>query len=83
MPFERDNSVATLFAHVHAPPPPLEREIRDAYPAFALILETAMAKELSDRYLSARDFAREGAGALKRMSDTAPPTIVGTGEATR
>ena len=26
VPYERDNSVATLFAHVHEPPPPLEGE---------------------------------------------------------
>ena len=82
VPYERDNSVATLFAHVHAPPPPLEGDITDTHPAFAPVLEQAMAKEPSERYLSAGDFARDAAAALRGMRDTSSPTIVGTGEAT-
>lgn len=82
VPYERDNSVATLFAHVHEPPPPLQGGISETYPAFAPVLEKAMAKEPSDRYFSAGDFARDAAAALRGMRDTAPPTIVGIGEAT-
>ena len=41
-----------------------------------------MAKEPDDRYFSAGDFARDAAAALRGMRDTAPPTIVATGEAT-
>ncbi len=74
VPYERENSVATLFAHVHDPPPPLEGEIIDTYPAFDPVLEKAMAKEPGDRYFSAGDFAsRCGRGAegdaLERPSD--------------
>ena len=82
VPYERDNSVATLFAHVHEPPPPLEGGISDTYPAFAPVLEKAMAKEPNERYFSAGDFARDAAAALRGMRYTSPPTIVGTGEAT-
>jgi serine/threonine protein kinase len=82
VPYERDNSVATLFAHVHEPPPPLGDSIGAEHPAFAPVLEKAMAKEPSDRYLSAGDFARDAAAALHGMRNTAPATIVGTGEAT-
>ena len=82
VPYERENSVATLFAHVHEPPPPLEGEIMDTYPAFVPVLEKAMAKESSERYFSAGDFARDAAAALKGMRSNAPPTIVGTGDAT-
>ncbi len=82
VPYERENSVATLFAHVHEPPPSLEAGIAATYPAFAEVLERAMAKEPSDRYLSAGDFARDAAAALRGVRDTAPPTIVGIGEAT-
>ena len=32
VPYERDNSVATLFAHVHDPPPPLEGETQRNVP---------------------------------------------------
>src|SRR5436305_5290841 len=82
VPYERDNSVATLFAHVHDPPPPLVGDTADTYPAFSPVLEKAMAKEPSERYFSAGDFARDATAALRGMRDTAPPTIVGTGEAT-
>ena len=64
VPYERENSVATLFAHVHEPPPPLEPSVRTAYPAFEPVLEKAMAKDPDDRYLSAGDFARDAAAAL-------------------
>ena len=82
VPYERDNSVATLFAHVYDPPPPLEGETSETYPAFAPVLEKAMAKDPSERYFSAGDFARDATAALKGMRYTAAPTIVGTGDAT-
>jgi serine/threonine protein kinase len=82
VPYERENSVATLFAHVHEPPPPLEASVSTAYPAFAPVLEKAMAKEPGDRYVSAGDFARDASAALHGMRHTGPPTVVGTGEAT-
>jgi tRNA A-37 threonylcarbamoyl transferase component Bud32 len=81
VPYERDNSVATLFAHVNDPPPQLAGEVSDTHPAFSPVLEKAMAKESSDRYFSAGDFARAATAALQGLGYTAPPTIVGTGEA--
>jgi tRNA A-37 threonylcarbamoyl transferase component Bud32 len=81
VPYERDNSIATLFAHVNDPPPPLADEVSDTHPAFAAVLEKAMAKESSDRYFSAGDFARAATAALQGLGYSAPPTIVGTGEA--
>jgi hypothetical protein len=82
VPYERENSVATLFAHVHEAPPQLEGNIAGTYPAFEPVLDKAMSKEPGERYLSAGDFARDAAAALKGMRYTAPPTVVGTGEAT-
>src|SRR5882757_956745 len=82
VPYERDNSVATLFAHVYDPPPSLEGETSQTYPAFAPVLEKAMAKDPSARYFSAGDFARDATAALKGVRYTAAPTIVGTGDAT-
>jgi serine/threonine-protein kinase len=82
VPYERDNSVATLFAHVYDPPPALEGETSETYPAFAPVLEKAMSKDPSERYFSAGDFARDAAAAMKGMRYTAAPTIVGTGDAT-
>jgi len=81
VPYERENSVATLFAHVHEPPPPLGGAVADSYPTFAPVIEKAMAKEPSDRYFSAGDFARDAAAALTGMRYTGPATVVATGEA--
>jgi serine/threonine protein kinase len=81
VPYERENSVATLFAHVHEPPPPLEARVTDTHPAFDAVVERAMAKAPADRYPSAGDFARDAAAALKGMRYTGPPSLVATGEA--
>jgi serine/threonine protein kinase len=81
VPYERENSIATLFAHVHEPPPVLEGKLADSYPDFGAVLDEAMAKEAADRYLSAGDFARAAAAALRGMRYTQAPTVVATGEA--
>src|SRR5450755_4016316 len=81
VPYERENSIATLFAHVHEPPPVLEAKLADSYPDFGAVLDEAMAKEPADRYLSAGDFARAAAAALRGMRYTEAPTVVATGEA--
>ncbi len=81
VPYERENSVATLFAHVHEPPPPLQAPLADSYPALGAVIEKAMAKEPADRYLSAGDFASAAAASLRGIRETKPPTLVATGEA--
>ena len=82
VPYERDNSVATLFAHVNDPPPPLAGEVSDTPPRIlAPVVDKAMAKDSGDRYFSAGDFARAAAAALRGLGYNAPPSIVGTGEA--
>jgi serine/threonine protein kinase len=81
VPYERENSVATLFAHVHDPPPALRAPLADLYPEFGAVIEKAMAKQPDDRYLSAGDFARDAAAALKGTRYAGSPTIVATGEA--
>jgi hypothetical protein len=82
VPYERDNSLATLFAHVHDPPPGLVGELVELYPTFGAVIEKAMAKEPEGRYLSAGDFARDASAALKGMRFEGPARIVATGEAT-
>jgi hypothetical protein len=81
VPYERENSVAKLFAHVHEPPPPLEGQLAELYPTFGPVLKKAMAKEPADRHLSAGDFARDAAAALAGTRYTGAPTVVATGEA--
>jgi serine/threonine protein kinase len=82
VPYERDNSVATMFAHVNDPPPRLAGELCERYPTLAAVVEKATAKEPDDRYLSAGDFARDADAALTGGRYTGPATVVATGEAT-
>jgi hypothetical protein len=81
IPYERENSIAKLFAHVHDPPPRIDAELEESHPAFAAVIEKAMAKEPRDRYQSAGDFARDAEAALSGSRYTGPPTRVATGEA--
>lgn len=80
VPYERDTSVATLFAHVHDPPPPLEGAVAEEYPEFKSVLEQAMAKDPGSRYVSAGDFARDAAAVLSGTRFTRAH-MVATGEA--
>ena len=80
-PFDRDNSLATLLAHLHDPPPSLQGRLAERYPTFGLVIERAMAKNASDRYLSAGDFARDAGAALHGSRYAGPETVVATGEA--
>ena len=81
VPYDRENSIATLFAHVHDPPPALPDELADLYPTFGAVIEKAMAKKPEDRHLSAGDFARDAACALEGIRYTGPATVVATGDA--
>src|SRR5947209_13827695 len=77
----RDNSVATLYAHVHEPPPPVTDALAQRNPAFGGVIEKAMAKDPADRYASAGDLARDVEAALQGVRYTGPATVVATGEA--
>ena len=81
VPYERETSVATLFAHVHDPPPRLESPLAEEYPEFMAVLERAMAKQPGDRYLSAGDLARDAAAALSGTRNTGAESMVATGDA--
>jgi len=81
VPYDRANSIATLFAHVHDPPPTLSDELADSYPTFGAVIEKAMAKKPGDRYVSAGDFARDAECALGGIRYAGPATVVATGDA--
>jgi serine/threonine protein kinase len=53
VPFPRDSAAASMFAHVHSPPPAVA-----AAPAFDAVIARAMAKVPADRYATAGDLAR-------------------------
>lgn len=81
VPYERETTIATLFAHVHDPPPALEGPAADQYPELEPVLERAMAKKPEDRYLSTGDFARDAAAALRGTRTTLSQAMVATGDA--
>jgi serine/threonine protein kinase len=77
VPFPRDSDIATIFAHVNDPPPPL----RDVPPPLAAAVARAMAKRPADRFQSAGDFGRAvSAGAVGR-ADAGRDRTVATGDA--
>jgi tetratricopeptide (TPR) repeat protein len=57
LPFEGDNTAATLLKIVHEAPPPLGNFLLNYPPEIEVILLRAMAKKPDDRYGSADDFA--------------------------
>jgi serine/threonine protein kinase len=81
VPYDRENSIATLFAHVHDPPPALPDELADLYPTFGAVIEKGMSKKPEDRHVSAGDFARDAACALDGIRYTGPATVVAIGDA--
>jgi serine/threonine protein kinase len=81
VPYHREHSVATLFAHVYEPPPSLEGPIAASHPTLGPVIAKAMAKDPADRHLSAGDLTRDAVAALQGARYTGTPTIVATGEA--
>jgi predicted Ser/Thr protein kinase len=81
VPFERETTLATMFAHVNEPPPDLEPPLVDEYPEFTPVVQKAMAKKPDERYLSAGDLARDAAAALRGMRYKGAPSMVATGDA--
>ncbi len=76
LPYGGDNSLmATMFAHVHEPTPALPRRVAERYSQLDAVIERAMAKEPSDRYPSAGEFAADAAGALDGTRHYAPGRV--------
>jgi class 3 adenylate cyclase len=76
VPYGRENSVmATLFAHVHEPPPSLHGQLVELFPALGAVIERGMAKEPSDRYPSAGEFADAAVDALRGSRHARPRTV--------
>jgi hypothetical protein len=72
VPFERDQGMAVLFAHLSEPPPPLASR-RPGLPGSAdLVLARAMAKVPENRYGSCREFADALRDAFGLLPYTSP-----------
>ena len=57
LPFRRQETMATLFAHMNDPVPPLSRYRGDLPPGTDAVLARALAKEPQDRYARCGEFA--------------------------
>lgn len=64
VPFERDDGLAILLAHVDEPPPPLTGRRPELPAAADRVMATALAKSPGDRYPACRDFIHALRGAL-------------------
>jgi sugar lactone lactonase YvrE len=78
-PFERDEPMAVMWAHVSEPPPSLCMLRPELPPAVDHVLARALAKDPADRYPTCRDFAETLREALALapygpgLTDRAPP----------
>jgi serine/threonine protein kinase len=80
LPFRRPETMATLFAHLNDPVPPLARYRSQLPPATDAVLARGLAKEPRDRYPRCSEFAAAlraslaGAGAAQTRQEVSPPT---------
>ncbi len=77
-PFVRDSEEATLWAHLHAPPPGAAEGVS---PAFAGVVGRALAKDPGERYPSAGDLGRAALAAAGATPPPGPERTVARGEA--
>ena len=78
VPFERDQGMAVLLAHLSAPPPSLGARRPDLPAAADRVLARGMAKVPEERYASCGDFAdalREAFGLAPYHPRDPPPTV--------
>ncbi len=81
LPFEREEDVAKLYAHVSEPPPAPSKLADGVTDELDVVVERAMAKEPDDRYLSAGDLGRAALSAATGAPVSQPEHSVATGEA--
>lgn len=59
-----ESLMATMYAHVHEPPPSLRGPLGERHPLLAAVIRRATAKDPDDRYFSAGEFADDAGDAL-------------------
>ena len=86
LPFRRQESMATLFAHLNDPVPPLSRYRGDLPPGTDAVLGRALAKEPQDRYGRCGEFAaalRDALAGAGRPGAAGSPAGAGLTETAR
>jgi serine/threonine protein kinase len=73
-PFERTDTMALMWAQLHAAPPRLTDRLPELPPVVDQVLARALAKSPASRYPSCRAFAEDLAAACAEARDFAPPT---------
>ena len=81
VPYERDNQIATMFAHATEAPPSAREAVPEVPVALDEVVRRAMAKAPGDRYPSAGDFGRAALAALGGGSVSRAERSVATGAA--
>jgi class 3 adenylate cyclase len=64
--------MATMYAHVHEPPPSLPGSLSERYPDLGAVIERALAKDPDKRFFSAGEFADDATDALHGPLRRAP-----------
>jgi YVTN family beta-propeller protein len=81
IPYERDDEVAKLWAHVNAPPPRPSEAVEGLPAGIDEVVTRALAKRPSERHPSAGDLARAARAALEGSEVSSPERSVATGRA--
>ncbi len=76
-PFSRNNEIATLWAHVQVPPPPLAASLPDAPERLSRAVSRGLSKAPDQRQASCGRLAEEAAEAIR------PPDVVAAPRSTR
>jgi hypothetical protein len=74
-PYERENDLATLWAHVYAPPPSLREVDPGAPAALDEVVQRAMSKDPANRFESAGELGRAAVGAARGEAVPAPQRV--------
>jgi DNA-binding beta-propeller fold protein YncE len=80
-PYQRDSDEATLWAHLHDPPPAVTDKAPGVPPAFEDVIARALAKDPADRFQSAGGLGRAALAAAAGRSAPEPERLVATGAA--
>ena len=75
LPFQREDTIAVLFAHVRDNVPPVTAIRPELPPAVNVVIAKAMAKESGDRYVSCGEFATALRVALSAPAQSASTSV--------
>ncbi|MGI8461958.1 MAG: serine/threonine protein kinase [Solirubrobacterales bacterium] len=81
VPFLKDSEVATMYAHLNEPAPPMREHAPELSPELEEVVTRAMAKDPADRFPSAGDLAVAARAATKGTAVAHPEQSVAAGRA--